>query len=214
MTDTTKGIIAALGKAIAIGFVFLFIKLALNVGNPIDILSPRFLMAFIVIVITALILKQPLFIKKEDFLAILPLSIFFSLQVLGLEFIPTAEAGIIQATIPIFTVFLTSFILKEKATLLQKTFTFVSVTGVLLTFINQGIGETSNTDLHFLGILLVTLSCLASAFYNIVARKITQEYSLFKLMYVMTIMGFIVFTIMSIIQHIFNPELSGYWEPF
>lgn len=219
MKDTTKGIFAALGNAIVIGFVFLFIKLALGVSNPIDLLSHRFLIAFIVIVIAALILKEPLLIKKKDFIAILPLGIFFpvlffTLQVFGLEFIPTAEAGIIQATIPIFTVFLASLILKEKATLAQKVFTFISVAGVMLTFLNQGISTSGEVSGHLLGVILVTLSCLASAFYNIVARKITQEYSMFKLMYVMTIMGFIAFTLMSIGQHIFNPNLTNYWTPF
>ncbi|AMP20021.1 hypothetical protein AZF37_01460 [endosymbiont 'TC1' of Trimyema compressum] len=57
MTTTTKGTLGALVYSLIIGFSFLFLKIALENSNTIDALAHRFLFAYIIIVIIALIKK-------------------------------------------------------------------------------------------------------------------------------------------------------------
>lgn len=218
MQDKTKGILGALGNAFTIGLAFLFVKLALGIGNPLDVLAHRFTIAFLVIVIIALFKKEPLILSKKDFLNILPLGIlfpvfFFTFQVFGLNLTTTAEAGLIQATIPIFTLILASIFLKEKATLDQKIFTIISVLGVMLIVLAPGIDPSQGFKGQFLGIFLVTMSCLSSAVYNIVTRKKTQSVSLFKISYMMSLMGFICFNLFSLVQHLMYPTMGSYFAP-
>lgn len=215
MKETTKGTLGALFYSLSIGLAFLFLKLSLGIGNPSDILAHRFLFAFVVIFIMALIKKEPLFIKRSEWKSILPLAfffptLFFTLQAFGMDYTATSEAGIIQALIPIFTMILASIFLKEKNTVSQKLFILLSVVGVVAIFIVQG---NSGENSHPIGIILITLSCLSFAIYSVIARKETQKYSVFRLTYVMTLMGFVVFNIMAIGNHLLNPELGSYWAP-
>ena len=64
MKDTVKGTIAAAVYAIIIGFPIMLSKVALMVGNPIDLLAHRFTIAFITIFIIALFRQK----KKKYFL--------------------------------------------------------------------------------------------------------------------------------------------------
>src|SRR5699024_929942 len=91
-----------------IGFSFLFVKIALTVANPFDVMAHRFTVGFIFAFIVTAFTKQLQKISWKDFLKILPLAIFyptlfFLFQILSLQYIAVSEAGILQAMIPIFT---------------------------------------------------------------------------------------------------------------
>lgn len=216
MLEQRKGYFAALLYAVIIGFSFLFVKIALNFASPLDVLAHRFTIAFLVATIPILLKKVKLDIVMKDVLKILPLALlypalFFLFQAFGLVYTSSSEAGIINATVPIFTMILASLLLKEHSSSLQKVFIFLSVSGVI--YISMMNGQTMN-GFNIKGILFILFSALSASLYNIFARSLTRKYSLFMLTYMMTLLGFIAFNTTAISVHMMNNSLSDFFLPF
>ncbi|WP_258958688.1 DMT family transporter, partial [Bacillus wiedmannii] len=185
MKLTTKAYLSALLYSFIIGFSFLFVKLTLTITSPLDTLAHRFTVAFIAANIPIIFGFVKLNISLKNILSLLPIAffypaLFFAFQAFGLVYTSSSEAGIIQAAIPIFTMMLASYFLKEYTNTWQKISVLISVIGVIYIFIMNGIGthETS-----FIGVILILLSALSSAFYNVLARKMTKEFKLMDLTY-------------------------------
>ncbi|MGA3676612.1 DMT family transporter [Lysinibacillus agricola] len=216
MTAKRKAYVAAIIYAFVIGLSFMFVKVTLTVASPIDTLAHRFTIALIGIVIFIVFTQNKLKINKQDVARILPLALlypiaFFTFQVLGLARISSTEAGIIQAAIPIFTLVLASVILKEKATREQLTFISLSVFGVIyMLFMNNGNASSEN----LIGSGFILLSACAASLYNVLARKLTKQYSLMTLTYVMTLCGFVIFNGLAIGNHLINGTLLQFFKPF
>lgn len=216
MTAQRKAYLAAISYSLIIGLSFMFVKVALTVANPIDTLAHRFSIAFISIVIFMSFTKNRVKIGKQDIIRILPLAIlyplaFFTFQVLGLVKISSSEAGIIQATIPVFTLILASVLLKEKSSHLQLLFIGLSVAGVIfMLYMSNGGASAGN----IIGSGLILLSALAVSFYNVFARKLTRQYSLITLTYMMTFCGFVIFNGVAIGNHVVNQTLPQFFKPF
>ncbi|MGH0827136.1 EamA family transporter [Bacillus wiedmannii] len=216
MKLTTKAYLSALLYSFIIGFSFMFVKLALTVTSPLDTLAHRFTVAFVAASIPIVFGFVKLNMSFKNILALLPLAIFypalfFAFQAFGLVYTSSSEAGIIQAAIPIFTMMLASYFLKEYTNTWQKISVLISVIGVIYIFIMNGIGthETS-----FIGIILILLSALSSAFYNVLARKMTKKFKLMDLTYTMTVIGFISFNSIAIASHINKGTIMVYFKPF
>lgn len=216
MSQKRKAYIAAISYALIIGLSFLFVKVTLTVASPMDTLAHRFSVAFISIVILLVFTKNKLTIKKHDLLKILPLAIlypivFFTFQVLGLARISSSEAGIIQATIPIFTLALAGLLLKEKATRGQLVAIAFSVLGVMYMLMMNGANATTG---NVIGSGFVLLSAIAASIYNVLARRLTKKYSLLTLTYVMTLCGFVIFNGIAIGDHMMKGTIHEFFKPF
>lgn len=216
MTPLNKAYFAALLYAFIIGFSFMFVKIALTVASPMDTLAHRFTIAFLAASLALLARQVRLDICSKDFLAILPLAtlypaLFFAFQAFGLTCTSSSEAGIIQASVPIFTLVLATYFLKEYSTKWQKLSTVLSVAGVIYIFVMKGFApELTNTR----GIILILLSAFSAACYNVLARNLTRRYSLAVLTYIMATLGMITFNGIAIIQHIIDNTLVHYFSPF
>lgn len=136
--------------------------------------------------------------------------VFFTFQVLGLARISSSEAGIIQATIPIFTLALAGLLLKEKATRGQLVFISLSVLGVIYMLIMNGANATTG---NVIGSGFILLSALAASLYNVFARRLTKQYSLLTLTYVMTLCGFVIFNGMALGNHLVNGTINEFFQP-
>jgi len=216
MSEKRKAYIAAILYAFVIGLSFMFVKVTLTVASPIDTLAHRFTVAFIGIVILLVFTKNKLTIKKQDLLKILPLAllypiVFFTFQVLGLARISSSEAGIIQATIPIFTLALAGLLLKEKATRGQFVSIAFSVLGVIYMLMMNGANTTTG---NVIGSGFIILSAIAASIYNVFARRLTKQYSLLTLTYVMTLCGFIIFNGIAIGEHVMKGTFNDFFKPF
>jgi drug/metabolite transporter (DMT)-like permease len=211
-----KAYFAAIIYAFIIGLSFLFVKMALSFTDPLNVLAHRFSIAFLTLLFASFFGWVKLRISKKDILYILPISLFypaffFAFQVFGLVYISSSEAGIIQAIVPVFTMILASLFLKETSSLLQKAALILSVLGVIYVFLMQGLNwESAN----FIGIVLIILSAFSAACYNVMAKKITKKYSLMDITYVMTLIGFISFNILSVAEHLMHNTLGTYFSPF
>lgn len=129
---------------------------------------------------------------------------------LGLAKISSSEAGIIQATIPIFTLALAGLLLKEKATRGQLVFISLSVLGVIYMLIMNGANATTG---NVIGSGLILLSALAASLYNVFARRLTKQYSLLILTYVMTLCGFVIFNGVALGNHLMNGTIDEFFQP-
>lgn len=207
--------ISATLYAFIIGLSFLFVKITLSITTPLDILAHRFTVSIIFASIPMIFGWVKLDIKVKDIINIIPVAlfypvIFFTFQALGLVYISSSEAGIIQATLPIFTMVLSRFILKENCSRFQKSFLFLSTLGVIYIFFMKG---TSFNVSSLKGCLLILLSTISSAIYNILARKTTRKYKPLDLTYMITFVGFISFNFLNITNHIISGTVSTYFNP-
>lgn len=215
MTNHQKAYGAAILYACIIGFSFIFIKIALVEANAMDILAHRFTIALVVATIIVFFKKTPLTISIKDMWAILPLALlypglFFLFQAFGLLYSSSSEAGIIQATIPIFTLLFATWFLKEHSSHWQKAFIFLSVAGIIFIFLMNGVHVESY---NLKGAGLILLSALAAALYNVMARKLTQKYPLFTLTYMMTLFGFVIFNGLALLNHAVEQSIASFFTP-
>ena len=212
-----KSYLAAVSYSIIIGFSFLFIKFTLVSAHPLDTLAHRFTVSMAGAALILLFFKRTRFsLSWKQVMAILPLAIlyplmFFMFQVFGLNFSSTTEAGIFQAMIPIFTMFLAAGILGERPHLYRKIGIGLSVSGVIFILVLKGVNIGSGS---MLGGGLILISAFSSAGYNVLARKLVQNYNVFQMSCVMTAIGFIFFNGFAIGRHVMTHDLNLYFQPF
>jgi drug/metabolite transporter (DMT)-like permease len=215
--ENYKSYLAAISYSVIIGFSFLFIKFTLVSAHPLDTLAHRFTVSMAAAALILLFFKRTRFsVTWNQIMAILPLAIlyplmFFLFQVFGLNFSSTTEAGIFQAMIPIFTMFLAAGILGERPHLYRKIGIGLSVCGVIFILVLKGVNIGSGS---MLGGGLILISAFSSAGYNVLARKLVQNYNVFQMTCVMTAIGFIFFNVFAVGRHMVVGDLNLYFEPF
>lgn len=207
---------AAILNALIIGFSFLFVKLALQVSQPLDTLAHRFTIAFIATAILMVIKRRRIQLDFRSLLTLIPLALFypflfFVFQTFGLVYTTSSEAGIVNALVPIFTMLLASVFLKERSSLLQKLFTVLTVAGVVFIFVMKGVQVNSSSSL---GIVLILLSALSFSSYSVLARKITQKIHLLDITFVMSLIGALSFNGISVIRHGLQGSMNHYFDAF
>jgi len=215
-SKTKQAYVAALLYALIIGFSFMFVKVALGVSHPLDTLAHRFTISLLAATAALIVARRRIRLDLKGLLAIVPLALFypflfFILQTFGLVYTTSAEAGIINALVPIFTMFLAAIFLKEHATWIQKLFTLLTVAGIIFIFVMKGVQVSGNS---YLGIFLILLSALSSAAYSVLARKLLKKYHLLDITFIMALIGFILFNLISVIRHASNGTLIHYFDPF
>lgn len=217
MTQKTiqKAYLAAVLNALIVGLSFLFVKVALAISDPLDTLAHRFTLSFLAASIPVLLGWIRLRTTLRDIVSFLPVAlfypvIFFALQAFGLVYTSSSEAGIIQATVPIFTMILAAYFLKEYTNGMQKVFTLLSVAGVVYIFASKGVDLQSA---NLTGTVLVFLSALSLSAYGVMARKVVKKHHYMDVTYAMTVFGFLFFNGMSVVSHISAGTLAAFFQP-
>ncbi len=216
MEENKKIYSSAIAYSSIIGLSFLFLKIALKYTDPINILAHRFSIAFISMTLVLFYKKSKLNFSMKNFVSIIPLSLlnpilFFGFQLFGLQYVTSSAAGILQATIPIFTLIFARLILGEKTNSFQKLSLIVSVFGVIYIFYNSGVKVESKSSM---GIIFLLVSSISFALYNAIARKKTKEFSVITIGYTLVFSGFIAFNLMSIAHKFTDNKLGDYFLPF
>lgn len=207
--------LAALLYSIIVGLSFLFGKIALVSVGPIELLAYRYTASFIGILIPILFKWIHIDIDKKSVRKILPLALlyplaFFGFQAFGLTYASSSEAGILQASTPIFILIMASYFLKEKTNIYQKLSILLSVSGVLYITIMK---STSLELTSVKGIIFILLSCISFAAYSVLARILTRDFSSMELTYVMTIIGFLAFNIIALIKNLTLGTIGEAFNP-
>jgi drug/metabolite transporter (DMT)-like permease len=208
--------LCALTNSLIVGLSFLFTKKAIVLSNPLDTLSSRFTVAFLTLSLLILFKIVKLEFKITSFYKLLPLTLlyptfFFIFQAYGLETVPSSEAGILFATIPILTSILAALFLKERTTIYQKVFIALSVFGVIFIFIMKG---TSISIANGNGILLLVLSCISISGYTVLTRSLIKSFKPIEITYFMLMVGFVFFNTITIFKHLINKDLEAMFVPW
>ena len=214
MNEKTKAYLAALSFSAIIGFSFLFTKIALFYTSPLTNLAHRYTIAALVMVVLHQTKLIKVSLSRKD---ILPMSLFYPLlffifQSFALQYISSSEAGILQALVPIFTLLLASVFLKEKTSLLQKFFLFLSVAGVVFIFLSKG--ANFGTETVSFGFFLMLGSVLANAINNILSKSNGGRYRAMDMTAVVIFVGFITFNTLSLTSHYLDGNILAYFAPF
>ncbi|MFW2487368.1 DMT family transporter [Clostridium chromiireducens] len=198
------------------GLSFLFSKQALRVAAPMELLSFRFLAAFFVmtILIWIKVIKVDYKNKPMKWLIILALVepiIYFIFETYGIQRTSSSLGGLMIALIPILVTILAIYILHEKPSIRQALSIILSVSGVALIILMENSNDPGGSTL--LGILLLGGAVFSAALFNIIARKISKDFTAIEVTYFMMIIGAIFFNLISIIDHMLNRELPKYFLP-
>lgn len=193
------GIICALSANIIFGFSFIFSKMALTVSQPLIILSVRFSIAFAFLNILWCfgVFKINLANKKKSKLLLMGMAqplLYFIFELYGLSLVSSALSGVIIALVPVGVMLLSTLFLKEKPNTTQTVFTVISIIGVSAISIISNDGSKN----HFWGIILLIGAVLCASVFNILSRSESQNFSPFERTYIMFLIGFIGFNLISI----------------
>ena len=194
------GILCALTANLIFGFSFIFSKLALSVSHPLIILSIRFGFAFIFLNLLWLFGAFKLEFKTKKMLHLLLMGLaqpllYFIFELYGLSLVSSALSGIIIALVPVFVMLLSAVFLKEKPNILQTFFTVISILGISIISITSNNGDKN----HFLGIILLVCAVICAAVFNILSRSQSNCFTPFERTYVMFLIGFIGFNMISVL---------------
>ncbi|KAF2957072.1 hypothetical protein AS160_02895 [Marinitoga sp. 38H-ov] len=174
------------------GTSFLFTKNALDYVSPFDFLAFRFTIAFLIM--TLLLFFGVFKFQRKNYLKLWKVIIFqpilyFIFETTGISLIPSSEAGIIIASIPIMISLIAPYFLKEKPSKKHYLYVFISFFGAILI-----LGFNSFKG-NIVGDLLVFGAVLSATFYNIAARLLKEEFTPFEITYSMMLCGSIFFNL-------------------
>lgn len=205
----------ALITNIIFGLSFLFSKKALMVSTPITLVAFRFLLAFIImsLLIAFKVIKVNYKSKPMKWLIILAIIepiIYFIFETYGLQRTSTSLGGLMIALIPIVVTILAIYFLNEKPSPKQILSIILSVSGVVLIILMDGSNNSGNS---ILGVVFLSVAVFSAAFFNIIARKISKNFSAIEVTYFMMFLGAVFFNILSISTHIINGTINHYFEP-
>ena len=207
--------LAAMGHTMITGLSFMFLKIGLNISNPWDVLAYRFTASFLAFLIPILFKWIKFDLNRDKIIKVLPLAIFypllfFAFQTFGLQYLTSSESAILFAMMPIFTLILATYFLKEETTLLQKLSIMLSVAGVVYITVKKG---SSFEFKNVMGISLILLSALSFSIYSIMVKKLTKNSTILEMTYMMIIISFIFFNGMSIGRHMLNGTIGSFFAP-
>lgn len=213
--DKVLPILAAMTFAIIFGFSFMFSKLALDIMNPIELISFRFMLAALTLYVLKLFKLIKIDLKGKNIRILLSLSlaepvVYFIFETLGLSLTSSSEAGLMISLIPVITVIFGVLFLREHIKPIQIIFIIMSVGGVVfINLMKEGLKLSGN----FLGIIFLSIAVLASSFYNIGTKRASASFNPIEVTYVMMWVGAIVFNLINIIIHIKNSTMTSYFQP-
>ncbi|WP_277015890.1 DMT family transporter [Prevotella corporis] len=214
--SNTKAYIGMALSTLIIGLSFVFVKIALRVSSPLDLLAHRFNAATIALFVVFMLgyVEKPQ-LNRRQLWQLLSVSVFypllfFALQAIGLQYTTASEAGILSAITPVMTLILASVMLKERSSFGQIVGVIVSIAGTCYIFLMSGTAIQGDS---MLGNILILLSVLSIVFYYIFGRKINHNYRSMDITVVMIILADVVFNVFALGYHIADGTVADYFAP-
>ncbi|MBF8982091.1 EamA family transporter [Lutibacter sp. B2] len=196
-------IIAGISSSIIFGFSFLFIKGALEMIDPIDLLALRFGIATLLLLILKAVGIIKINFEGKNLKPLLILSIFqpvlyFIFETLGVRSATTSEAGMMMAIIPIMVTCLAAIYLKEIPSKKQVLFIGVSLIGVISIVLASRSGNDKGT---IWGIFFLFMAVICAAMLNILSRKSSVVFKPVETTFFMMCTGAVFFNVVSMGKH-------------
>ncbi len=198
----TLGILAALIANIIFGFSFIFSKLALQNAEPLVILSARFTIGFLVLNFLLLSGRFKIELKGKPKLKLILMGLmqplfYFLFELYGLSLVSSALSGVIISLVPVLVMLLATVFLNEKPSFLQIVCTVLSIIGVSLISIISNDGSKN----YLLGVILLFGAVVCAAFFNILSRHESKNFSPFERTYMMFLLATVGFNVISLVRY-------------
>lgn len=210
-----RALLGAMMSSVIFGLSFLFAKVALNTGIPPKILlTYRFLVAFLGMVVFLFVGKQELNLKGKPVYLLGLISLcqpigYFIGESYGLVHSTAGFASMMIALIPIVTLGAGALFLKEYPSRGQVLFSLLSILGVLL----LALGEKAEGRVTFEGILFLSMAVLCATGFNVISRYSAAKFSAFERTFGMFFSGCVFFFFLGFQEANWNLSvLFSYWS--
>lgn len=215
MKDNSSKTKAALAAAIAAntiwGFSFMATTIALEYTSVAMLLSVRFTISFLIMLLIVLAGKGSVSIKNKPVGLFLLMGlcepvIYFIAETYGVKYTTSSFSGLTLSLIPITTALLSSFFLKEHLSAKRLAWIACSVAGVILISVNQ----TGEGTVQGKGVLFLLVSMTAASFFSILSRSISGSFTSFERTFIMMLMGCVCFSALAAFEEgtRFVPEMA------
>lgn len=196
-----KAILAAVGVYTLWGFSFLASSVGQRVATPFVLLSYRFVIALLILLVPLVLGKAKLRLRGKNvkmlLLGLFEPCIYFIGEQYGLKYTNSAFSGVMIAVIPVVTLIMAAVFLKEKPSTAQWLFSILSIAGiVVITLV-----ENSGGSVSLKGVLLLVVAVLTGAACGVVSRGISDEFSVYERTFMIQLMGAVFFTSLAVIEH-------------
>jgi len=111
---------------------------------------------------------------------------------------------------PVFTLIMASYFLREETSMLQKLSVILSVAGVIYITVSKG---TSLDFTNIKGVTMILLSALSFSVYSILVKKLVRDFTILEMSYIMIVISFIFFNAMSIGRHVIMGTAGSFFAP-
>ncbi|WP_290770497.1 DMT family transporter [Anaerofustis sp.] len=191
------------------GMTFAFTSKALEVMSPLDLPAVRFLFAALFMTLLYFLKVFRVDYKGKNVKKLIPLALcqpilYFICETYGVKLTSSSLSGTMIATIPVVMCILGVFMLKEKPAFKQWVFVLVSVLGAITVVFGA---YSSDMGFDFTGFLFLFLAVFASSMYGILAKSLSDEFSVTEITFFMMWFACVIFGIISVVN---NKGFGGY----
>jgi len=207
MKNENKAMIALVLGHLIWGVSFVFSKICLTYATPFVYIGQRFAIAVALMgfLIATGKVKVSFRGKKLGQLALLGLFepvLYFVCENYGILYTSATFSGMMIAMIPISSMAFAALFLKERPSLLQIVFSVVSVAGVVMVSVN-GTGGEGAVPLR--GVLLMLGAVFAATGYQLMTRKLADDYTPFERTAFMFLEGAVVYVTLMLLENACQP---------
>lgn len=211
MKTRSKGILAATFNYTFIGLSFLFTKISVAAAPVFIVLSLRFAISFIILLLYSIFSHTNFSIKdslKKDWkligvFSLLQPVLFFIFQAYALSRLDSTEVGLISSTSPALVALLGFIILSESLTTKKIIGLVCSLGGLIFIYIMKG---ALAQEVDIWGIVFIIIATLTGALYQVLARKLSKNHDPYTLTFIRIVIGSIIFPMIAL--------FSGDWQVF
>ena len=212
ISQKNKALLATLVCHIVWGFSFMASRTGLDYVPVFQLLSHRYLIAFLIMNLLLLTRRFHVDFKGKPvgrvlFLGLMEPVIYIIGEQYGILHSTTIFSGVMTAMVPIAATLAAWPFLKEKPTVGQLLFSVLSVSGV----IGIGLMSQSSGTLDWIGLVALLVAVASAAGYSMFSRFISGSFTPFERTYAMMGLSAVVFTPLAFLQ-IDSPAL--YLAPF
>ncbi len=201
-TNSKKYLISIIGALLIWSTSFIGTKIAYATFPPITLGAARFIIASVVLGILVVIKKEFIKPRPKDLgliaiSGILGITLYFTMENVGVKLTTASNAALIVASYPVITVLLEWLIYKERLTNYKIAGILLAIGGVyLLSYVEHGTYEKN----QLAGNLILVATGIVWAFYNFATRKVVNKYPAITLSLYQTLAGTICFIPLAFIE--------------
>ncbi|WP_342419625.1 EamA family transporter [Paenibacillus sp. FSL H8-0168] len=181
---------------------FIATKAAYTTFPPLTLGLSRFIIASVVLGIVLLIKKEHIKVKPKDlatisFSGVLGITLYFSMENIGVSLTTASNAALIVASYPAITSLLELILYKVKISKYKICGIALAMIGV---YFLTSVGESSDSKNQLIGNLILIGTGFAWAFYTFMTRKVVDKYPPVTLSFYQTVAGSIFFIPLALLE--------------